>query len=390
MDLLNNYNIYFLIFINFFLIQFVKANKGIFGYNAFATYEWIIEPEPEIGSNECVSWEIKRSGKYQEERKIAGKENIDAFGSVTINPECKRGITLSDTSEPIGFPPLQFYSDMEIDLIVLEGTLDIRLEKSDGTDSLSIKTVSDSEFSQTDISEYNFTFFSIPFPKTGDYSVINFSNPNSNKSVKFYMRRARLINISTRTVLDSLKLYGNDWSFNVESTSFENGVIYKLLSPGGCLSIDLKEPMVGPWDSVIFEIKAPSNFLLYSDMEIQTHQFLKTFADENIVFSEDEWTTVEIKYEDIIYDLLYDRLDICNGAFFSNWFKIRNIYFQPKYKFVSPSKNGKPCCTFNQCVCRIQHRKIYKRRNENSSLTKYHNSILPLIINLVILILLLI
>ncbi|ORX83328.1 hypothetical protein BCR32DRAFT_243476 [Anaeromyces robustus] len=188
------------------------------------------------------------------------------------------------------------------------------------------------------------------------------------------MRRARLLYVSQRTILDNLKLHGNDWSFNYVDSSFENGVIYKSLLMAGCLSIDLKEPMVGPWDSVIFEIKAPSDFNVYSNLEINTRQYLKSYSNDTFTLSEDEWTTVEIKYNGILYDTLYDRLDICNDGPEINWFKIRNIYLQPKYKFTTSSKNAKACCTYNQCICRKQVRKVYKRRSKSNSLNEVNKT----------------
>ncbi len=69
------------------------------------------------------------------------------------------------------------------------------------------------------------------------------------------MRQARLIYITQRAVLDDLKLYGNDWSYNVVNSTFVNNVIHKYLLYSGCISIDLKDPYIGPWASVRFDIK---------------------------------------------------------------------------------------------------------------------------------------
>ncbi|OUM67009.1 hypothetical protein PIROE2DRAFT_68882 [Piromyces sp. E2] len=102
-------------------------------------------------------------------------------------------------------------------------------------------------------------------------------------------------------------------------------------------------------------------------MEIEGTQFLTTytqelFEHENIVLNEDEWSTVEIEFKDILYNKLYDRLDICNGSGNISWMKVRNIYFEPRYKFASSSKEAQYCCSFNQCICTIQHKKVYVRR----------------------------
>jgi len=69
------------------------------------------------------------------------------------------------------------------------------------------------------------------------------------------MRRARLIYINERPILNDIKLYGNDWSYKVVNSTFINNVMHKYLYSQGCFSIDLKEPRIGPWASLRFDIR---------------------------------------------------------------------------------------------------------------------------------------
>ncbi|KAG4098571.1 hypothetical protein H8356DRAFT_378248 [Neocallimastix lanati (nom. inval.)] len=186
------------------------------------------------------------------------------------------------------------------------------------------------------------------------------------------MRKARLIYITPRTILDNLKLYGEDWSYNVINSTFTGNVFYKFLRQNGCISINLKNPYVGPWASVRFEMKSPPNFNLTVGMEIEGEMVLnvngKKYIDSNgIVLNEENWTTLELEFSDIIYDKLYDRLDICNNGPDINWLKVRNIYFEPKYKYEAVTKEAQACCTFNQCICTVKRKKVYIRRNSTIS-----------------------
>jgi len=83
------------------------------------------------------------------------------------------------------------------------------------------------------------------------------------------MRKVRLVHYLPRPVLDNLKLYGNDWSYNWINSSFVNNVMYKYLHAYyGCISIDLKEPYVEPWASVRFEVKVLVVFYIIKNVLI--------------------------------------------------------------------------------------------------------------------------
>eukprot|EP00833_Pecoramyces_ruminatium_P009551 jgi/Orpsp1_1/1183583/evm.model.c7180000085803.1 len=238
------YELHLLVFLSI-LIKYVSTNKGIFGYEEFSTFEWQRTPTDKV--SECVTWEIESSGN-----------NItDHFLSVTINPGCTKGLSFTDTSDVGFFAAFQYYSALEIDLLVSEGKLDIRLEEPDSDIFTVIESLDASEFTLEEIQTYNFTFFSIPFPEEqeGEFSIINFSNPDPEKSVKFYMRQARLIYITPRPILDNLRLYGNDWSYFIINSTFINNIMYKHLKPYGCISIDISNPYFGPWASVRFDVK---------------------------------------------------------------------------------------------------------------------------------------
>jgi len=186
-----------------------------------------------------------------------------------------------------------------------------------------------SEFNSEDINTYNFTFFNIPFPEEqdGEFFIIDFSNPDPEKSVKFYMRQARLINITPRPILDNQRLYGNDWSYDIINSTFINNVMHKHMRPYGCISIDI-HPYIGPWSSIRFEMKAPPDLIIRVNVELETIQDLMTYVNpsvDSIHWNEDTWTTVEVKLKDFIYNKLYDRLDICNQKSYNSWIKVRNI-----------------------------------------------------------------
>jgi len=368
--------IYILSFISF-LFNYVSANLGLFGYDAFATHKLIRTPMEQ--ESECVKWKIKSSPVSVDEGTTISDESMTLykFAEVEINAGCTTGIKLAynDESGEVGFfSPFEYYSDLEIDLIVLKGKLDIRLEEPNSDKYIKIQSADETEFTDIDAKKYNFKSYVAKFPEfmDGEYSVINFSNPDPEKSVKFYMRKARLIYITPRTVLDNLKLYGNDWSYNVLNSTFINNVMHKYLYPHGCISIDLKDPYVDPWASIRMDIKAPSNFVLFTGMEIEGILFLRTYWNETEQyqttphFSEDDWNTIEIEFKNIRYDKLYDRLDICNGGQDLNWLKVKNIYFEPKYKYESKANNAQSCCAYNQCICTVQRKKVYVRRKDGS------------------------
>jgi len=352
--------LYLVIFISF-LIQYVSANLGIFGYEKFANYSWIRSPEE--NENKCVSWSIQNEDKSE----------IDKYVKVTIKPGCTKGLTMTYNGETKFFSAFQYYSELEVDLFVLEGQLDIKLESSTSDDSAVIKSLKSSE--EAPKTNNGFEHFEIKFPEyeriedEKNFDVINFSNPDPNNPVTFNMRQARLIYITHRAVLDDLKLYGNDWSYGVINSTLINNVMHKYLNRGGCISIDLKDPYVGPWASVRFDIKAPKDFVLGIEMEIEGIHDL-TVVDvptklkkEGIILDEENWNTIELKFEKIKYDKLYDRLDICNLGFNLNWLKIKNVYFEPKYKFVENTKETKTCCAYNQCVCTVKHKTLYVRKS---------------------------
>jgi len=380
------YDFYFLTLLGS-LIIYVKANKGIFGYNEFSNFEW--KRTPENKESECVTWNIENFGKNINEH----------FLSVIINPGCSKGLSFQDTSEVGFFSAFQYYSALEIDLLVLEGKLDIKLEDPESDVFTTIESLDASEFNSEDINTYNFTFFNIPFPEEqdGEFFIIDFSNPDPEKSVKFYMRQARLINITPRPILDNQRLYGNDWSYDIINSTFINNVMHKHMRPYGCISIDI-HPYIGPWSSIRFEMKAPPDLIIRVNVELETIQDLMTYVNpsvDSIHWNEDTWTTVEVKLKDFIYNKLYDRLDICNQKSYNSWIKVRNIYLEPTYKFDMIEKTVNSCCVFNQCICTIQRKKIYIRRNatipdselsnenKNNGLILYPN-VIPLIISLLL------
>jgi len=316
--------IYALLIIFGTFVYYVKANKGIFGYDAFATYEWQITPDKNV--TECVEWGIESTGDNLE----------DHYASITIKPGCTNGIVLKDTSKMGFFAPFQYYSELQIDLIVVEGKLDIRLEEPDSDIYTVIESLDASEFTDEEKSSIKFTNYNIPFPEEqeGELSILNFSNPSSEKTLTFYMRKARLIYITPRTILDDLKLYGDDWSYNVINSTFTGNVFYKFLKPVGCISINIRNPYIGPWASVRFDIIAPPDLNLYVGLEIEGDMVLRLNGTEylesnGIILNEEEWITLEMEYSEIIYDILYDRLDICNDGPNISWMKVRNIYFEP-------------------------------------------------------------
>jgi len=346
-----------------YIVQYVSANLGIFGYEKFANYSWVRSPEE--NKNDCVSWSIQNNDKYE----------TDKFVRVTIKPGCTEGLKLTYSGETKFFSAFQYYSELEVDLFVSEGQLDIKLESSTSDDSAVIKSLKFSEFTELPNTNNGFEHFEIKFPEyeriedEKDFDVINFSNPDPNNPVTFNMRQARLIYITQRAVLDDLKLYGNDWSYDVINSTLVNNVMYKFLSSRGCISIDLKDPYIGPWASVRFDIKAPKDFILGIEMEIEGIHSL-TVADvptklkkEGITLDEENWNTLELRFNKIIYDKLYDRLDICNQGPSLNWLKIRNIYFEPKFKFIENGKETKTCCAYNQCICTVKHKKLYVRKS---------------------------
>jgi len=98
--------LYLVIFISF-LIQYVSANLGIFGYEKFANYSWIRSPEE--NENKCVSWSIQNENKSE----------IDKYVKVTIKPGCTKGLTMTYNGETKFFSAFQYYSELEVDLFVL-------------------------------------------------------------------------------------------------------------------------------------------------------------------------------------------------------------------------------------------------------------------------------
>jgi len=95
----------------YLIINVVSANYGIFGYDGFATQK--LKRIPMEKESECVSWDIASSGDAV----------TDHFATVEIKPGCTTGIKIEYSSDSDSdsdyFSPFQYYSDLEIDLIIL-------------------------------------------------------------------------------------------------------------------------------------------------------------------------------------------------------------------------------------------------------------------------------
>jgi len=89
-----------------YIVQYVSANLGIFGYEKFANYSWVRSPEE--NKNDCVSWSIQNNDKYE----------TDKFVRVTIKPGCTEGLKLTYSGETKFFSAFQYYSELEVDLFV--------------------------------------------------------------------------------------------------------------------------------------------------------------------------------------------------------------------------------------------------------------------------------
>jgi len=106
--------LYLVVFISF-VVKYVNANLGIFGFNGFESYTWIRSEEEvtevsniEYHKNKCYTWHIENTESHLSEQ----------YASLTINPGCSKGLTMTYNSEIKFYSVFQYYSEIEIDLYV--------------------------------------------------------------------------------------------------------------------------------------------------------------------------------------------------------------------------------------------------------------------------------